>query len=592
MPTTTGFFSSKEHALFSLKKCIVLLFCILSSLTINAYLANAATPVLFFSDLESGPKAGWNGSITKGAAVSVWGLNFGPIIESSKLSVCGQDIIATDEAIVEWGAEARARSMKRITFFLNASMNDGPGSISVTTSEGTSNSLPFTIRKGNIYFVDDTGNDNNNGTNDTTQAWRNPGKAKDMSAGDICYVREGAYNNDNGGGSLVYFGNGDNGGTPGYPKAWVGYPGETVTLGTDNTLHGFIFKNYSAAIGSYITVAKFDFNIYFQIFSCPFSGHPQGSREYIRLVALKADHQGLEGQASSGNIFLAGDSHRKVLGCYFENLDYHSWDHNIYLNTLHVVNSPQYDIRDIEIAYNEFAGGTAVGFNEGSALKIHGRDDNPNSKLTDVWAHSNYFHDMRKESIDVGAYQQDIYIYNNLFENCAKATSYGQVFQYTPNANSQLTCRFFNNTIVATENLSVVSRFTGGGNSTSISMKNNIFYNGAINTFYSDGSYYGNRSGDKNILYQYIDPTWLSDTRKVDPLFVKVSDKNYSLSSNSPAIDQGADVSSVLTVDYNGVSRGGVADIGAFEYLPDDAASGGDTPPYLSAPRNFQPSDN
>jgi len=36
----------------------------------------ASTPVLFFSNLTDGPISGWEGSNTKGAAVSVWGLNF------------------------------------------------------------------------------------------------------------------------------------------------------------------------------------------------------------------------------------------------------------------------------------------------------------------------------------------------------------------------------------------------------------------------------------------------------------------------------------------------------------------------------------
>ena len=38
----------------------------------------AGKPVLFFSDLISGPKTGWEGSATKGAAVTVWGKDLGP----------------------------------------------------------------------------------------------------------------------------------------------------------------------------------------------------------------------------------------------------------------------------------------------------------------------------------------------------------------------------------------------------------------------------------------------------------------------------------------------------------------------------------
>lgn len=559
---------------------LILFFCFFCS---HAF---AAAPVLFFTDIDSGPKTGWNQSSTKGAAVSIWGLNFGSTRGNSYVR-CGDVNLTSDSSYAEWGASARARGMKRITFWLNSSMKDGAISISVTTDEGTSNTLPFNIRNGNIYFVDDcpSCSDNNSGTRDvyqsgTTGPWRTPGKAKSMSAGDITYIRAGAYNTEDAAGAMVYFGNGDNGGVSGRPKAWVGYPGENVALGTDDTLEGFIYKNYSLAYGSYITVAKFDFNINFNIFSCPFSGHPPGSRDNLRLVALKADHQRLTSRAASGNIFIAGGSHRKIYGCYFENLDADSWDHNIYLNTLHKDNSPQYNITDIEVAYNEFAGGTKPGFNDGSGLKLHGRDDNPSSLMDEIYVHSNYFHDLNREPIDVGAYQRNIYIYSNIFKDNGKHY-YSQTFQYTYHPSSAGTVYFFNNSVIATQSLMPAIFFRDSDNSTII-FKNNLFYDQASNDLYTDANYSGQRSGAKNLFVNYpSSSSWLSNTLTSIASNLNL-DVNFTPAEGSPCIGNGEDVFSIVKKDYNGVSRYGRNDIGALQYTGETAAA---TP--IFAPSNM-----
>lgn len=129
--------------------------------SIVAQAANGtAGPVLFFSDLTDGPTSGWEGSATKGAAVSIWGNNFGTTRGTSYITVCGQQLTSASD-YAEWAvvntlspgqdpnddlAYQSARGLERITFWLNSNMQTGPGTITVTTADGASQSIPFYCR--------------------------------------------------------------------------------------------------------------------------------------------------------------------------------------------------------------------------------------------------------------------------------------------------------------------------------------------------------------------------------------------------------------------------------------------------------------
>jgi hypothetical protein len=71
---------------------LIFLFCLCVILQIGAPVAFSAAPVLFFSDLTWGPKTGWEGSQTKGAAVTIWGKNFGSTRGSNYVTVNGAQI--------------------------------------------------------------------------------------------------------------------------------------------------------------------------------------------------------------------------------------------------------------------------------------------------------------------------------------------------------------------------------------------------------------------------------------------------------------------------------------------------------------------
>src|SRR5689334_173213 len=107
-PTSVGNSNKWNHVVrtLSLSLLIGLLPSILS----------AAPAVLQFSDLTWGPKSGWEGSTTKGAAVTIWGENLGTVRGSNFVTVNGAALTA-DTDYAEWGASGPARGLQRITFW-------------------------------------------------------------------------------------------------------------------------------------------------------------------------------------------------------------------------------------------------------------------------------------------------------------------------------------------------------------------------------------------------------------------------------------------------------------------------------------------
>jgi len=170
-------------------------------------------PRIFFSDLESGPNTG--GENNKGVFLTLYGKNFGAARGACTVSVGGG---AADNYPV-WSAE-------KIALQLGAKARSGE--VKVTCPQGTSNSVPFTVRSGSVYFVSAKGSDGNNGS--FASPWRSLVKAKNsMGAGDVTYAMDGVSETgmDNYGASLDI----ERGGAPGRPLAIVAYPGATVTVG-------------------------------------------------------------------------------------------------------------------------------------------------------------------------------------------------------------------------------------------------------------------------------------------------------------------------------------------------------------------------
>ena len=117
-------------------KKLILIFAVL--LATSVAFAQNVPPAIFYSDLTSGPNTG--GQNNAGAFVTIHGNGFGASQGSSTVTIGG-------------GAAASYQSWSNtsVTFQLGSAAKTG--SIAVNVGGATSNSVPFTVRSGNIYFV-------------------------------------------------------------------------------------------------------------------------------------------------------------------------------------------------------------------------------------------------------------------------------------------------------------------------------------------------------------------------------------------------------------------------------------------------------
>src|SRR5690242_337762 len=142
-------------------------------------LSAQAPPRIFFSDLDSGPNVG--GQKNHGVWVTIWGKGFGAERGASTVTIGGGA-----------AAEYPIWSDTKITFQLGPRAKTGPIVVNLKgkNAKSASNGLPFTVRKGKIYFVAVNGSDYRKGSFEAP--WKSIVYAKDrMSAGDVTYIRDG-----------------------------------------------------------------------------------------------------------------------------------------------------------------------------------------------------------------------------------------------------------------------------------------------------------------------------------------------------------------------------------------------------------------
>ncbi|MFH0907482.1 MAG: hypothetical protein V1929_01805, partial [bacterium] len=253
-------------------------------------------PVLFFSDLTSGPNTG--GQDNQGAFVTVWGKNFGNTRRDSAITVGGGAV-----------AGYPVWTNTKISFQLGT--NAGTGNIVLRTAEGVSSIGPFTVRTGAIHFAATNGSDTT-GNGSWTNPWRTIVKAKNMLAsGDIAYVGDGivqdtmdSYN------ACV---NLNSHGTETNPKALIAYPGATVRVGTnsmsiDRAFHNWVSSGVGGYAGKYWVISQF--HITSRSIGVPLA-------EGYRIVGNYFEAPTANGQVG---IIEGRENHIKILGNTFYNV--------------------------------------------------------------------------------------------------------------------------------------------------------------------------------------------------------------------------------------------------------------------------------
>jgi hypothetical protein len=553
---------------------LIFVFCLSVILQTGASVAFSAAPVLFFSDLTWGPRIGWEGSATKGAAVTVWGKNFGPLGGGSYVTVNGAQI--TEYA--EWGAIGPARALERITFWLKSTCQDGAGKITVTVNGITSNALDFTVKSGKIYFISvSSGSNSNNGLYSSPGSSGGPFKdilkfnPENNPSGDseptIFYVRGGTY-------TALDFYNAFVAVRGPYSAghALIAYPLETPIINSAAAQEGII---WTADYDPYGKSSNFTYSKLF----CTGGGGAIGVLgDYNRVIGCT--FKDYLDQISSGVVWVTASKYTAIYGNLFDHNGYDSMKHNIYVKTQPGLSGDR-NTWYTDIGWNEFANAVTNDGRGGLIFISRSSDASTEIYTTQyIFIHDNYFHDGNMEFIYTGDNTplSDIYIYNNIFRS-GNLNMNGAVFL----AWDTQSVYVYNNTFYQTSASVPMVYAVGRDYTTNAVLKNNIFYANPGQTilFAEDNS---TINSDHDLFYGAPAPSsgsGITVTNPVvgkDPLFMGPTSYNFHLQPGSPAFNTGTSVvSAYVTQDYDGISRprGALYDIGAFEY-----DSGGDiTPP-------------
>jgi hypothetical protein len=191
-------------------------------------------PVLFFTDLTSGPARGNSDptySSNGGVYVTLYGNYFGAKQENSTVALNGAACLK----VISWGSSWLW--YQKIIVQLTPACSSG--NFVVKTSGGVSNGMPFTIRDGTIHYVAASGSDNNAGT--FSHPWKSIAKAVRIAgskSGSTIYAENGSNQaTDDGEGwfAAITLRTQWCRGTAKEPDALIAYPGASTTVGSTNS---------------------------------------------------------------------------------------------------------------------------------------------------------------------------------------------------------------------------------------------------------------------------------------------------------------------------------------------------------------------
>jgi hypothetical protein len=496
-------------------------------------------PVILFSDIVSGPGSG--GKDNKGAFVTIVGKNFGNNPGTSYVSIGGGRV----DNYPVW-------SDTKITFQVGNAAVSGP--IIVVTPEGASNGLPFTVRPGNIYFVNPAVLVDGSGS--FADPWRSGvSYFGAMRPGDLCYFRTGVYSDkmgsSSGRGNITISGPAPDG-LANNEIAWLAYPGEVARLEAGQ---GDIRSNLEISKNYYVIAG---FQMYTQGTCIEFGG------DNNRVVNNTCE--GLK-KMSYGNIHTNGGMGGKIYGNeLFGARSGNKLDHAIYV---------AWGPKNMEIGWNyihdnDIAVGPVISVNTDGAL-------GNGIVFQNIRIHDNII-DCRRSSSALRAIGivetgrgSSVYIYNNIVIDPGSDTSYyNGIYQYSGSAY------IYNNTFFNCKGpAAFLAKRSNSYMPETVDVRNNIFYTqtgckyieipdaaSMGKVIVSNNCYHGNGDGPGT------DPHPVN----ADPLFVDPwKGDDFHLLGNSPCIDAGDNrVSWVVGTDKDGRVRqqsgtSGTYDIGAYE---------------------------
>jgi hypothetical protein len=545
-------------------------------------------PVLFFTDLTGGPKTG--GQDNKGAFVTVYGNNFGSSQGNSKMTL-GR--VPVDNCPV-WGAAWLW--YQKITCQLGSSVPVGTHDIVVKVNSAESNSLPFAVVSGHIYFVSTTGNDRNNGS--FSSPWKSLLKARDkMRAGDITYAMNGVTQetDDRTGWDSAFLlsggGHGNWCSASGSPRALVAYPSATsVVIGNPSGDLPHFGLRTSDCQGNWV-FGGISFRGMIPV-------GPGGGSNY-RFVALDIT---CPHTSQGGACFLTSQvEHTYLYGSHIYDggtATASSQFHGVYFST---------DSNHVDMGWNlvEYIHGCRGVQVHSSPLGSGGPKDPTGHSQYDLSIHDNIIHDTQCDGMIIDTVDPSkgpVTIYNNVLYNVGQGPANPEntggwsginIPGNTENGpRGSGNVEIYNNTIYAYgtfarpayghENSAIV--FNGGNLGIFVHVRNNLILSVTTPLFHSGVPYFvvwkpsvgpcaatencPGMYGNNNLAFgagsAVPNAANITGTVTRDPQLLNVNGHNFKPQPGSPAIGAGVPIPG-LTRDISGISRRAPPSIGAYE---------------------------
>lgn len=536
-------------------------------------------PVLYFSDITSGPKTG-NGDTSDGrsgldgAIVTVYGVNLGMTRGAGKVYANGVEA----GSYYAWGNAATPadlftfHQMQKVSFQISHLAQDGAGQIYVVVNGKPSNSLPFTVRNGIIYFVTTAGDDEA-GDGSWTHPWRTlQYAAGSLNPGDIAYIRNGVNQSaETDYGAAVNLGRS---GTAGNPIALVVYPGAASQVGNANIERGFWFWN--GETGGYST--------HWVIAGFTVTTGQVGIPAQTGFRIINNYITAPQGDGMDGAIDVAGNAVR-VFGNELAHVGQAGCSklyHAIYVKGVRLDEAPRAPTEsDREIGWNYIHDNLS-----NRAINIY-NEQLYAAFLTQHRVHDNAIINQRGDGIMLGYYViGENWVYNNLVVNAGLGPewvddpSYHTGIRINAGHEEEANTRIYvyNNTLYgngwsgatfADESGSVLFHQSALDRDAIIHFSNNIIYStgepylagesAALPVGAHRNCWFGDGSA----------PVWDTTAINSNPNFINATLNDFRLKTSSPCINKGKDLTAVVARDLLGVSRpqGAAFDIGAYEFI-------------------------
>lgn len=556
---------------------LTLIFCLVTGV---AY----AAPTLNFSDITSGPKTGNTDGEGSGAIVSVWGNNLGSTQGASKVYVGNVEATKVyywkdaDGQLPGGPSDLKTyHKMQEVAFAVPATAVDGVNTISVTVSGVDSNTLPFTVRAGNIRYVKSGGA--NSGAGTWTSPWATlqyvaSGAGGVLTAGDIVYTHGIGASGSGSTSAMVLAG--PLTGTESNPISVIAYPNTRPELtGAATTANGYTVYNTGANPSGYWNWSKLKVTTTGSAFNpiksarfvgleitgptvyAGFSGAIGGSNTEhaggIKIYGAYIHHYGVDnGVATAGHTGTGTEDYPAGLGTTWD-----KFQHLFYLSARTNEADPGgiKPIAGYEIAWGHFTDNPIY-------QGIHIYDMSESVGWTSpIYIHHNVVKNQRGNAINVDLphlITTPIYIHDNL---CISDSNdvYGVAAIHIELRTAGASATVYNNTFYGYNATNAIS----GG---TIDYRNNIM----VDTKGIPYHQYAPNLHSNNLFYSTgatAQPSWATAEAghiTGNPLFVNAATYDFSLQAGSSALNAGYNTTATAPIDFLGNTRTSTPDIGAF----------------------------